>query len=291
MAADSRKPDLVAIVGPTASGKSELAMQIALKYGAEIVAADSRTVYKGLNIGTAKPTTDEQRLVKHWGIDLVDPGQRFTAADFKIYAQSKIAEINAREKLAILVGGTGLYVDSVLYDFEFGPDADPQDRERLEELSVYELQQLIESRRLPLPPNQLNRRHLIRRLERGLTGQKHKEIRPRTLLAGLMPAPEVLRQRIAARAQRMFDEGVIDEARWLINNYSGVEPRDYGIVYKLCSGVLSGSITREQAVERFATLDWQYAKRQKTWFKRNSDIHWFESISNAAKFIDSVLNT
>jgi tRNA dimethylallyltransferase len=131
------KLPLVVIVGPTASGKSATAMRIAKEYGGEIICADSRTIYKGMDIGTAKPTAEDRRQVPHWGLDLVEPGQQFTAADFKEYANQKIYEIRQRGNLPILVGGTGLYVDGVIFNYRFGK-TNPELRKKLEQLSLDE---------------------------------------------------------------------------------------------------------------------------------------------------------
>jgi tRNA dimethylallyltransferase len=115
---------LIVIVGPTASGKTSLAIDIAKQFGGEIICADSRTVYIGMDIGTAKPSRAEQAMVPHWALDLVEPGQRFTAADFKEYANKKIAEIRSRGNIPMIVGGTGLYVDGVIFDYKFGDDVE-----------------------------------------------------------------------------------------------------------------------------------------------------------------------
>lgn len=162
MVARSKRPKLIVIVGPTASGKSSLAMRVAKTYGGEIIAADSRTVYKGMDIGTAKPSQSDQTKVPHWGLNLVSPGQRFTAHQFQKYANSKIKDIQKRGKLPILVGGTGLYMDAVLFGFGFLPDADPGNREKLEVLSVSQLQKIIENKGYIMPVNSQNKRHLIR---------------------------------------------------------------------------------------------------------------------------------
>ena len=127
-AADVTDLPLVVIAGPTASGKTELAIRIAKKFNGEVISADSRAIYRGLDIGTAKPTSEEQQGIPHWGIDIVDPGERFTAANFKVYAQRKISEIRSRGHLPIMAGGTGLYIDSVLYDFKFTAYSNNLDR-------------------------------------------------------------------------------------------------------------------------------------------------------------------
>jgi tRNA dimethylallyltransferase len=115
----TRKIDLVAIVGPTASGKSRLAMEIAKQFNGEIIAADSRTIYKGMDVGTAKPSLADRKNIPHWGIDLIEPGESYSAAKFKDYALDKVADIQERGKLPIIAGGTGLYIDGLLFDFDF----------------------------------------------------------------------------------------------------------------------------------------------------------------------------
>jgi tRNA dimethylallyltransferase len=139
-AGDLKQLPLIVIVGPTASGKTSLAVQLAKKYDGEIICADSRTIYKGMDIGTAKPTLAERAVVLHWGLDLVEPGELFSAADFKRYADQKIEEIRNRGHVPFLVGGSGLYVDAVVFDYAFGVKADPSKRQMLEDWTVEELQ-------------------------------------------------------------------------------------------------------------------------------------------------------
>jgi tRNA dimethylallyltransferase len=159
------KPILIAIVGETASGKSALALDLAERYNGEIIAADSRTVYRGMDIGTAKPSVADRARVPHHLIDIADPDQSISAADFQRLAYKAIADIQAREKNAFLVGGTGLYIDAVLYNFKFHGPADLAERAKLEKLSVVELRQQLQDEGTPLPTNQNNPRHLVRQLE------------------------------------------------------------------------------------------------------------------------------
>lgn len=167
------KLPLIVIVGPTASGKTSLAIRLAQKYGGEIICADSRTVYRDMDIGTAKPTPEERALVSHWGLDLVSPGERFTAADFKRYALEKIDEIRARGHVPFIVGGTGLYVDSVVFDYEFGGSVDESQRQELEVLSIEELHKYCFKHNISLPENNKNKRHLIRAIEqRGINSKR-----------------------------------------------------------------------------------------------------------------------
>ena len=137
--ATDRKLPLIAIVGPTASGKTKLAIEMALKYDGEIICADSRTLYKDMDIGTAKPSLEERSMVPHWGLDLVTPDQAYSSAMFQQYARSKVQEIRARGKLPLVVGGTGLYVDSLIFDFLFGQVGGTDQREKLEKSTTGEL--------------------------------------------------------------------------------------------------------------------------------------------------------
>lgn len=170
---------LIAIVGPTASGKTAMAIELAKRFDGEIICADSRTVYKGMDIGTAKPTFDEQATVPHHMLNLVEPNERYTVADFQQGVRKLIDDITARGKFAMLVGGSGLYVDSVIFDYEFGSDRDPIQRARLNELSVAELQNICLENNITLPENSQNKRHLIRVVE--TTRPLHKRHRVQRL--------------------------------------------------------------------------------------------------------------
>jgi len=287
----TKKPELIVIVGPTASGKSDLALKIAQGFSGEIIAADSRTIYKGMDVGTAKPSAKEQKLVPHWGLDLVEPGAVFSAYQFKNYAKQKIAEIQKRGKLPVLVGGGGLYIDSVLFDFDFVNQADQQQRERLEKLTVEQLQKLIEELEYLMPENKNNRRYLIRTIERkGLTGTK-SSVNNNVLIIGLMPAAEELKKRIFERAETYFEQGLLQETKELLNKYGeNALKKTNGIAYITSMKLLKNEINQEEAIEVIQKQEWQYARRQRTWFKRNKSIHWFESAEQAYKEIVRILN-
>ena len=143
METEIRDLPLVVIVGPTASGKTSLAIEIATKFNGEIICADSRSIYKYMDIGTAKPTLFERNQAVHWGLDLIEPGEYFSAADFKDYAMKKIEEIRSRGKLPVLVGGTGLYVDAVIFDYKFGPKANESLRQELQHKTLDELTKIL----------------------------------------------------------------------------------------------------------------------------------------------------
>lgn len=291
MATSSKKPKILVIVGPTASGKSELALKIAKKFNGEIIAADSRTIYQGMDTGTAKPSSNEQSEIHHWGLDLIEPGQNFSAAQFKNYALEKINDIQSRAKLPILVGGTGLYVDGILFNLSFVKTSKLR-RLIYSLLSIEKLQKIIQQRDWPLPENLHNKRYLIRTLERkGKIGFKQSSLPANTLLIGLMPPDDILRQRINNRAEEIFKAGIIAETKNLLKKYGRRKLiRTGGIAYKFSIGVVRGEISEEEAKELFKNADWQYARRQKTWFKRNKFIQWHESGEEAFTSLSQLLN-
>jgi tRNA dimethylallyltransferase len=282
---------LLAIVGPTASGKSDLALKIAQEFRSEIIAADSRTIYKHMDIGTAKPTKKEQELMPHWGLDLVEPGEIFSAYQFKKYAEAKIKEIQKRGNLPILVGGTGLYIDAVLFDFNFVKNEASEERPKLEKLSIEQLQNLIKKSGYGMPENYQNRRHLIRTVERkGKIGTKRR-IKNNTLIIGLLPASEVLKMRIYNRAKDYFDNGILKETEYLMKKYSQEElKKTHGIAYAASIKRIAGEINEQEAVEMIQREEWQYARRQRTWLRRNKFIRWYESPNQAHEEIESILN-
>jgi tRNA dimethylallyltransferase len=262
-----------------------LALKIAQQFSGEIIAADSRTIYKGMDIGTAKPTKEEQALVPHWGLDLIEPGQPYSAYQFKKYAEQKIAYIQKRGKLPILVGGTGLYIDSVLFDFDFVESANIKQRERLEKLNLEQLQELIKQKGYKMPENSQNRRYLIRTIERnGRIGGK-SELRHGTLVVGLMPAAEQLKKYVYERAERYFKAGLLSETSNLLINYSEETlEKTQGIAYIAAIKMLKSEINQQQAQEMIQKKEWQYARRQRTWFKRNKFIRWFGSVEQAYEY-------
>lgn len=282
------EPPLIVIVGPTASGKSSLAMKVAKQFNGEIICADSRTIYKGMDIGTAKPTAQDQVEIPHWGIDLVEPGDRFTAADFKKYAQKAIASIRSRGKVPILVGGTGLYVDGVIFDFQFA-NPNPDLRAELETLTTSELINYCEKNNVTLPENQQNRRYLIRAIERKSASIKRlSEPIANTAIVGITTNKEDLRSRITIRANQLFSSGMIDEAVFLGKKYGWESEAMTGNIYKLVRKFIEGEFDEAELVQRFIVSDWQLAKRQLTWLRRNHFIHW-ASLDDAYIYIEGEL--
>jgi len=275
---------LVVIVGPTASGKSALAIELAEQFGGEIICADSRTVYKGMDIGTAKPSQEDQKRVQHWGLDLVEPGESFSAADFKEYANKKIAEIRERGHIPFLVGGTGLYVDGVVFDYQFIP-ADMQLRADLEKLTVVELQKYCFENNIKLPENKNNRRYLIRAIEqKDVNPKRLREPQQGTIIVGITTEKTVLLDRIHQRSEHLFETGMVEEATRLGAKYGWESEAMTGNIYRLVHEFLQGKLTKTELKQKNETADWRLAKRQLTWLKRNPFIKWLE-LDYARKYL------
>ncbi len=268
---------LLVIVGPTASGKSALAMQVAQRHNGEIICADSRTVYKGMDIGTAKPSEADRERVPHYLLDLVRPDEKFSAADFRLRAEHAIDYINGKGKLPIMVGGTGLYVDSVIFDYQFGSPSDLARRIELEAKSVEELQEICRLNDIEIPINSKNKRHLIRAIELGGLPHRNGQLRHNTLVVGIATEKEKLRERIEQRAHAMLKEGIVDEVKSLSERYGWGSEAMTGNIYRIFKDVVAGDKTETQAIEEFVRSDMSLVKRQLTWFKRNPAIHWGSS--------------
>lgn len=277
------------IVGPTASGKTDLAISLAKRYNGEIICADSRTIYKGLDIGTAKPNEQERSSIKHYGLDLVAPSETFSAAKFAEKAKGWIKEIEAKGKLPIIVGGTGLYIDSLFYNYTFVERADGNIREELDKLSIGELYKIIEDKGYEMPENYKNKRYLIRAIERaGEIGSKSSPDAG-SVIIGLYPGRDILEARIKNRSELMLGLGVEKECRWLFQHYGFDCPGANGNIYRALAPHFKNESELQDCIEKFKVLDRRLAKRQMTWFKRNEYIKWFENGVEAEKYIGSIL--
>jgi tRNA dimethylallyltransferase len=284
------KLPLIVIAGPTASGKSAAALELAQKINGEIICADSRTIYQYASIGTAKPAKKEQALIKHYGLDLVELSESFTAHDFKNYAKKTINEIKQKNKLPILVGGSGLYIDGLVYDFSFRSTPNLDVRSKLNNLNVSELQSLVNKQKLPMPTNSLNKRHLIRVIETNGQESQKKFLPTDVIYTGLWPGDEELKYRINERVENMYNRGFLDEVAKLKKRYSSEQISLAGTGYQSALSYIDVQISLEEAKEHFKMSDWQLARRQRTWFKRNPDIKWFSQKKALQTHILSLLN-
>lgn len=280
---------LVVIVGPTASGKTALAIELAKKYNGEIICADSRTVYKGMDIGTAKPTATERATIPHWGLDLVEPGEKFTAYDFKVYADAKIEEIRQRGHAPFLVGGTGLYIDAVVLGYEFADSFDGALRSVLENKTLEELHRYCKSNNILLPENSKNKRHVVNAiLRKNISVKSRSEPDQNTIVVGLSTDKEVILARMKMRAEQLFNDGVVNEAITLGKKYGWEAEVLKSNVYRVIKDSLYVPIPREEMINRTVILDWQLAKRQLTWLRRDTFIKWL-NIDGAREYISERL--
>ena len=281
---------LLGIVGPTASGKTDLVLALARALPVEILVADSRQVYRGMDIGTAKPDADARAAVPHHLLDLADPDEPLTVAQWVAAARSLLPEIAARGRLPMLVGGTGLYVGALVEGHEYAEQGwSPELRGRLaERLEREGLEALVAELREADPAaaeatDVRNPRRVLRALERALAGDAGRPRATaypgRVALVGLSRPRDVLHRRIDERARRMFEsDGLLDEVAGLLARGFGPELRPMtGHGYREAARHLAGEWSLEEAIETTARRIRQYAKRQLTWFRRDSRLIWISA--------------
>jgi tRNA dimethylallyltransferase len=288
MASISPLPKLIAIVGPTASGKTALALALAKKFDGEIVSADSRQVYRGMNIGTAKPTKAERCAVPHHLVDIKDPDEEYSVAEYKRDAMAAIREIAERGRLPILIGGTGLYIKTIVENLDI-PKVVANDalRAKIENEIKTEGLAAVFKKLVALDPEAAyivdpkNPRRVVRALEVALTtGRPFTAQRTKNeplfdvLMIGIDPPPHTLRKRIDVRIDRMMRAGLVKEVRGLVKRY-GAECKAFDAIgYREIIAALHGSGTVAEAAARMETNTWRYAKRQITWFKKDGAVAW-----------------
>ena len=290
--AEAGHPPLVVIVGATATGKTGLSLDLAERIpGAEIISADSRQVYRGMDIGTAKVTVADRGRVPHHGLDLVDPDQQFTAADFQLAALGALRQISARGGVALLVGGTGLYVRAVAHGFPLSETGhDRALRAELERrLSIDGLPSLVAELRDVAPTvasqtDLANSRRVVRALERVLIAGDRPPPAPlgypaRSVWIGLNLDPSENARRIDVRARAQFAAGLIDEARRLRERFDPALRAFSATGYREAFGVLDGRLGLEEAIAQDAARTRQLARRQRTWFRAEPGITWLSAAS------------
>jgi tRNA dimethylallyltransferase len=295
-----RAHPLIAIVGPTASGKSALALRLARVLGGEIVSCDSLQVYRGLDIGSAKATAAERAEVRHHLLDVVEPGEEFSAAEYARQGRAVLIEIAARGRLPLVAGGTGLYLKALLQGLFEGPARNEPLRRRLEALAERygdaRLHRLL-GRVDPESAARLaarDRVRIIRALEvfwttgRPLTALHREGARPlrgfATLVLGLAPDRADLRLRVEQRAREMFEGGLLDEVRALLDRGLPPELRPLrAIGYRQAVAVVLGRQSREDARRETVAETLQFAKRQMTWFRHQAQVTWYNDADAAAR--------
>lgn len=292
-------PKLIVIAGTNASGKSGLGVELALRYGGEVVSADSRQVFRGLDLGSGKITPEEMRGVRHHLIDVCDAGDFFSMADFQHMAYEAIDDILARGKPPFLVGGTGLYVESVADGYEMSnrmPDL--AYRAELEKRSTEELYAMLVEAVPGVEVERRNRNRVMRLLEKLHDGDDvvpGRNPRYETLRLGVTWDREVLRRRIDERLDRRLNEGMIEEVRGLLQR--GVSETfliKLGLEYRFITRYLKGEIASlEEMRTLLSTAIKQFAKRQMTWLRRDGAIHWLDMtadpVGEACALIDAFL--
>lgn len=282
---------LLVIVGETASGKSAMGMELARQFEGEIICADSWTVRREVNIGTAKPSAEDRAEIPHHLLDVVGPDDDFTAAVFKGLGNRAIDDISARGKLPIMVGGTGLYIDGVLYDYGFLPEGDRGAREKWSGQSIDELLKEIHAMGLSTDGiDTRNKRRLIRLLETKGQRATKGSMRPDTLVLGVRVEKAVLDERITRRVDAMIESGLADETKGLAAQYGWECEALKGIGYKEWKDYFNGQITLEETRRRIIKSTQDLAKRQRTWFKRNSSIQWLDDPSEVVEIVTTFLN-
>lgn len=277
------KPKVIAIVGATASGKTSLSIDLAKEFSGEIISADSRQVYRGLDIGTGKITEEEMDGVPHHLLDVADPKEIFTAIDFKNQAQRVIQRIKTRDNVPIIAGGTFFYIELLRGTMQVAPvPPDRELREELEKLSNKELLEQIKNadpdRAEKIDPD--NRRRLIRSVEIIDTlGKVPKPVIAESdyewLILGVDVEKEELRKKFAVRINNWLSKGFQSEVEGLLKEGVTIERMsEFGFEYTLMLEYIDGLIDKEQLVEKFIQKNWQYAKRQLTWLKKDKQIEW-----------------
>lgn len=288
------KPKVVVIVGPTASGKTALSIELAKRLDGEIISSDSMQIYKDMDIGTAKVTKEEAQGIKHYLVDFVSPDQRYTVSDFKKDAEAAIKEILEKGKVPIVVGGTGLYVNSLIYGIEYQDmKIDEEYRNELMNRAEdpVELEKMWNEANAIDPDamqkiSKNDKKRIVRVLEifksTGKTKTEHeilsrqKGVEYDYKVFGISIDREKLYERINLRVDLMIEAGLEDEVRNLLNKYNEFPTAMQGLGYKEVKEYFDGILTREEMIEKIKQESRRYAKRQLTWFRRNEEIIWLD---------------
>ncbi len=301
------KQKVIVIVGPTASGKTALSIELAKQINGEIVSCDSMQIYKDMNIGSAKPTKEEMQGIKHYMIDIIRPDQRFSVAEYKKQAESAIEEILSKGKIPIVIGGTGLYANSLIYGIEYNEiDLDEQYRNQLEEIALtdegmkelYKQAIKIDNKAMEkISPN--DKKRIIRILEiYHSTGKTKTEMELESRKNGVKYdykvfaidiKRDILYDRINRRVDIMIENGLIQEVKDLLKKYDKFPTAMQGLGYKEVVEYIEGDITKEEMIEKIKQETRRYAKRQLTWFRKNKDTIWLDGLNDIQNNVNIIL--
>lgn len=301
------KPKVVVIVGPTASGKTALSIELAKKINGEIISSDSMQIYKDMDIGTAKVTKEEAQGIKHYLVDCVNPDDRYTVSDFKRDSENAIEEILAKGKVPIIVGGTGLYVNSLIYgieyqDMKFDEEyrnklmEDAENPEKLEEIwnRAYQIDPIAMEK---ISKN--DKKRIIRVLEiYKATGKtkteqeilsRQKEVKYDFKVFGITIEREKLYEKINHRVDIMIEKGLEEEVRNLVAKYTKFPTAMQGLGYKEVVQYFDGLLTYDEMIEKIKQESRRYAKRQLTWFRKNKETIWLDGEKSTKENVDIIL--
>ena len=301
------KPKVIVIVGPTASGKTALSIELAKKINGEIISCDSMQIYKDLNIGSAKPTIEEMQGIKHYLIDEVEPTQRFSVAEYKKRAEKAIEEIIKKGKIPIVVGGTGLYANSLIYGIEYNEiEYDEKYRNELMKLAQTEegLESLFEKAQKIDPKamekiSKNDKKRIVRILEiYNSTGKtkteqekesRKKEVKYDYKVFALNMERSVLYERINKRVDIMLEQGLIEEIKNILKKYNEFPTAMQAIGYKEIVEYFNGDLTKQEAIEKIKQESRRYAKRQLTWFKKIANVKWLDGLNKIQNNVNIIM--
>ncbi len=302
------EPTVIVIAGPTASGKSTLAIELAKKINGEIISADSMQIYKDMNIGTAKISNEEMQGIKHYMIDIVTPENRYSVSSYKKDAEKCIEEILEKNKTPIICGGTGLYINSLIYGIEFPEEKiDEEYRNKLNKIAEEQGLEKLYNEALNIDPDAAkkisknDKKRIIRILEiyhktgKTKTQQdlesRNKEIKYNYKIYAINMDREILYDRINKRVDKMLKDGLIDEVKNIITKYKNFPTAMQGLGYKEVLEYLKGNIDKNSMIEKLKMETRRYAKRQITWFKKNKETIWLDGEKNIDENIDIIIKS
>ena len=300
------KPKVIVIAGPTASGKTSLSIELAKKINGEIVSADSMQIYKDMNIGTAKPTSEEMQNIKHYMIDFLSPQERYSVSQYKKDALACIEEIIKKGKTPIVVGGTGLYINALIYGIEFQEiEIDIEYRNELNKMADEGKLQELYDKACQIDPEAMktispnDKKRIIRVLEiykqtgKTKTQQniesRQKEVPYEYIVFAINMDRVKLYDRINKRVDIMINNGLIDEVQKLVKKYDNIQTAMQSLGYKEVVEYFNKELTKEEMIDKIKMESRRYAKRQLTWFRKNKDIIWLDGLKPQQSNINEII--